>query len=200
MKRVLIAILLTAVCQSAETDYKVYELGKTARVDDKGKCLDMKGNLLPGKAELQKPDEFEDYATIGTRCINGEAIEERGYYESGELGYIGPLKNSKYEGVGKSFYVSGKLKSESSFKNGTFEGLAKFFYESGKLKSEIPFKNGEREGEIKLFRENGKILGVFTYKNNKVIRGVCYETNGEKRPFTKAEQEHWDLNEEVTCD
>ncbi|MDR2904882.1 MAG: hypothetical protein LBU73_02905 [Helicobacteraceae bacterium] len=90
MKRFLIAILLTAAallataCQNPNEDYKVYGVGETARFDN-GKCLDMKGNLLSGKAEVRAPNILKD-VTVVALCIDGEVIETRGYdKESGKL-------------------------------------------------------------------------------------------------------------------
>ncbi|MDR2905049.1 MAG: toxin-antitoxin system YwqK family antitoxin [Helicobacteraceae bacterium] len=220
----MIAVLLAAACQCADTDYKVYVEGETGRFDeDNGKCLDMKGNLLLGKAEVRDTLE-EDGGMVGFLCMNGEQNEERGYYNSGALKYIEPYKNGKVEGVfkffyesgklkygtpykngkaegiEKSFYEIGKLKSEISYKNGKRERLAKFFYENGELERKIMYKNGAQEGETKVFRENGEIWGVFTYKNDKAISGVCHKTNGETRPFTKVELENWDNKLGGTCE
>ncbi|MDR2905680.1 MAG: toxin-antitoxin system YwqK family antitoxin [Helicobacteraceae bacterium] len=202
MKRVLIAILLATICQGADTDYKVYVLGETARLDNGKKCMDMKGNLLSGKAELQKPRE--DNTTIATLCIDGKAIEERGYDERGGLDYAKPLKNGKAEGVAKRFYRSGKLALESPYKNGKLEGvwrsfyesgklaqetpykndkaegIAKIFYESGELEQERPFKNGVRDGIVKTYYEDGKLKGEIQYKNGKRERlAKFFYENGE---------------------
>ncbi|MDR2904864.1 MAG: toxin-antitoxin system YwqK family antitoxin [Helicobacteraceae bacterium] len=181
MKRVLIAILLAAICQSADTNYKVYVVGETARFD-KGKCLDMNGNLLPDKAEAQKLDE-DDTAlstTIGTLCVDGEAIEERGYYESGELAYIAPLKNGKREGIATYFYKSGKLLNEAPFKNGVKDGITKTYYESGELYYVKPYKNGKIEGVATYFYESGKFKSEIPYKND-VIDGIFkgYDEDGK---------------------
>ncbi|MDR2904943.1 MAG: hypothetical protein LBU73_03210 [Helicobacteraceae bacterium] len=198
MKRILIAILLATACQSADTDYKVYIVDETARLDEEGKkCMDMKGNLLPGKAELRWV--MFDVETFGTRCIDGEAIEERGYYESGELLYIEPQKNGKAEGVKRFFYESGKLWYETPFKNELKDGTQKRYYKNGKLAWEVAWKNDILDGEMKVYRENGTIWATFTYKNGNVISSVCYETNGEKRPFTEAKLENWYDDFEVTC-
>jgi antitoxin component YwqK of YwqJK toxin-antitoxin module len=164
MKRVLIAILLVTICQGANADYKVYKLEKTARIDDKGKCMDMDGNLLPGKAEAQK--SLKDGRKIGTLCIDGEAIGARVYYKSGVLEAETPFKNGELEGVVKSFYESGILREEAPYKNGIPDGIVKNYYENGKLKEEMPIKNGAVDGTAKTYYENGKLMSEVAYKND----------------------------------
>ncbi|MDR2904471.1 MAG: toxin-antitoxin system YwqK family antitoxin [Helicobacteraceae bacterium] len=195
MKRVLIAILLATACQSASEDYKVYDLdklGETARIDDKGKCMDMDGNLLPDKAELKKwhtkYNTFlgRDYNNmIKTYCVDGEAIEERGYYESGGLDYTVPIKNGKYEGVKKHFGGSDKLITTTPYKNGVVDGIKKGYYESGKLYFERPYKNDVKDGIEKTYYENGRLGMEIPYKND-VKDGIekTYYENGNLKQET----------------
>ncbi|MDR2904403.1 MAG: toxin-antitoxin system YwqK family antitoxin [Helicobacteraceae bacterium] len=193
MKRVLIAILLAMTCQiinasqSADSDYKIYVVNKTARVDkENGKCMDMDGNLLPGKAEVRKP--LRDGGIFGTLCIDGEATgernyseegvlykaiepkdanatEARGYYYNGELKYITPYKNGKLEGVAKYFFQSGEVEYETPYKNGKREGVAKHFYGKDTLLSETPYENDRENGISKSYYRSGKLLSEQTYKN-----------------------------------
>ncbi|MDR2905662.1 MAG: toxin-antitoxin system YwqK family antitoxin [Helicobacteraceae bacterium] len=232
MKRILIAILLAAACQGADLDKmerfnkgecaSLFSLTsfffKTACLDN-GKCMDMKGNLLSGKTEVQ--DTLKDGTKVVMSCIDGEANEERGYFDSGKLKYIALLKNGKREGIVKYFYENGKLGAEEPYKNGKIEGIAKFLDDSGKLQEETPYKNDVKDGigkfydkdgklkgervyknnrieEKKVFRENG--TAIFTYKNGKIISGVCYKANGEKVPFTKDELKNWDYRGKTPCD
>ncbi|MDR2906179.1 MAG: hypothetical protein LBU73_09520 [Helicobacteraceae bacterium] len=132
MKKLLNAALLTAARQSADADYKVYIVGETARFDEgKGRYVDMDGNLLSGKAEVQ--DTLKDGRKIGTLCIDGEAIGARVYYRSGVLEAETPFKNGELEGVVKSFYESGILREEAPYKHGIPDGIVKNYYENGKL-------------------------------------------------------------------
>ncbi|MDR2904990.1 MAG: toxin-antitoxin system YwqK family antitoxin [Helicobacteraceae bacterium] len=184
MKRILIAILLATICQGADTDYKIYIVGETARFDEnKGKCLDMKGNLLYGKADVRS---VKDGWKIGTLCIDGEAIEERGYWYNGELYYIKPYKNGKFEGVAKFFYRSGRLEAEEPYKNGVKDGITKGYYESGKLKYETPYKNGKAEGVDKAFYESGKLKREAPFKNDYKdgIQNFYYEDGKLKEEWT----------------
>ncbi|MDR2905559.1 MAG: toxin-antitoxin system YwqK family antitoxin [Helicobacteraceae bacterium] len=201
MKKVLIAILLTAMCQCANVDYKIYVRDGTARLEN-GKCVDMRGNLLSGKAEIRF---WKDGVTYGFFCVDGEAnidryrayyksgalmvesapkgvnaSENRGYYEGGALKYIIPYTNDKAEGIEKYFYESGKLKEEIPFENGKREGIAKSFYESGKLKRETPFKDDKAEGVGKGFYESGKLEEEIPFKNG-VKDGIAkrYYKDGE---------------------
>ncbi|MDR2904857.1 MAG: toxin-antitoxin system YwqK family antitoxin [Helicobacteraceae bacterium] len=180
MKRVLIAILLAAVCQSADTDYKIYIVGKTARFDkDNGKCLDMDGNLLSGKAKLQWVNQYD--AADEVFCIDGEANEGRGYYDKHDrLQYITLYKNGKLEEERRYYHKSGALQYITSYKNGKVEGAVKTFYENGKLEAEIPYTNGDRDGIDKFYYESGKLKQETAWKNG-VIDGIgkSYYENGK---------------------
>ncbi|MDR2905080.1 MAG: hypothetical protein LBU73_03900 [Helicobacteraceae bacterium] len=212
MKRILIAILsatalLATGCSSPKAsnenpDYKVYILDKTARFDkESGKCMDMNGNLLPGKAKVQEVDKYGDMRV--RLCIDGEAIEQHLYYKDGVRGSTVPLKNGKREGVKKTFYDynNGLLKEERPYKNGVTDGIVKTYdWYDGRLKQEVAWKNGAKEGEAKVFRENGKFFAVVTYKKDKAISGVCHLTNGQKVPLTGVELENWNRGGSITCD
>ncbi|MDR2904960.1 MAG: toxin-antitoxin system YwqK family antitoxin [Helicobacteraceae bacterium] len=202
MKRILIAVLLATALLATGCTIPHYA-GKTALYDDKNKkCLDMKGNLLSGKAELR--GVFKDASPLEIFCVDGERIREREYRYLSTRRWIErrpslvaerTYKNGELE-VGKSFYESevfesGALRSETPYKNGKREGLAKSFYdtpffERGALRSETPYKNGKREGVAKSFYENGRLEEEIPYKND-VADGIG-----------KTYYESGKLNEEIT--
>ncbi|MDR2905586.1 MAG: toxin-antitoxin system YwqK family antitoxin [Helicobacteraceae bacterium] len=188
MKKILIAILLAAVCQSANADYenadyKVYVDGKTARFY-KGNCLDMKGNLLSGKAEVR--DTLKDGTMFGTSCIDGKESGTRAYYKSGALKFEIAPKDANTEEM-RSYYESGALENIIPYKNGKSEGIVKGFYESGKLKSEMPYKNGDRDGISKVYYENGRLkeeipmdgIGKIYYEDGNLEKEIAFK-NGTK--------------------
>ncbi|MDR2905927.1 MAG: toxin-antitoxin system YwqK family antitoxin [Helicobacteraceae bacterium] len=192
MKRVLIAILLATMCQNASEDYsgkyEVYVLNKTARVDG-NKCVDMEGNLLPGKAKMVSLKDGSTitnvfYMTYETLCVDGELLNGviREYDDkTGRLRYEIPYKNGKIEGVWKGFYKNGELWLEAQYKNNVREGIQKeYSLSTGELEFETSFKDDEMDGISKDYWSGGALQYIRTYKNGKQ-EGIekFFSTSGE---------------------
>ncbi|MDR2904996.1 MAG: toxin-antitoxin system YwqK family antitoxin [Helicobacteraceae bacterium] len=222
MKRILIAVLLATAllatgCVSPEpqaseenpvsgyklylkvSGYKVYVIGETARFDkESGKCLDMKGNLLLGKAGLEGG---RGHVIL---CADGEITTEMDYHESGQLAGLTPYKNGVKHGISTSYDRFGSRRYEIPYKNGKIEGVKRTFdeyyggpkeeipykndvvdgiakiYESRRLKEETPFKNGIVDGISKAYYESGAPRYVIPFKNG-VKDGIekFYYENGK---------------------
>ncbi len=84
-------------------------------------------------------------------------VEQKEYYENGQLKMGGKLTNGKMNGIWKAYFENGKLQSEGEFINGLRTGLGKVYYPSGKLFYEGSYKNGKETGHWKFYNKKGKL-------------------------------------------
>ena len=95
-----------------------------------------------------------------------------------------PLIGFGQEGVQEKFYYeNGQLKAVGSFKSSNQDGLWKFYYENGSLSEEGNFNNDEQVGLWKGYYENGYIHWqkehVFFGGTLDYTKTVSYYENGE---------------------
>ena len=98
-------------------------------------------------------------------------VEDKAYYENGNLKYKGLLCNGKRIKEWKYYYENVILILLGSYdKYGEQTGVWKTYYENGKVKESIPIKNGKREGVGKEYDETGKVIKETLYRNDKEMK------------------------------
>ena len=77
-----------------------------------------------------------------------EKVKEEGYYENGNLEYVGNYKDGKEHGEFLYYYEDGTLQYEENWKNGLEHGTTKEYAPDGQLVLEQEWKNGNLVEEI----------------------------------------------------
>ncbi len=79
----------------------------------------------------------------------------------------------------RKYYKSGKQQSECfSYKK---EKHYKEWYENGQLhRADTTNRNGEYNGQVLTYWENGTLKRNDTFENGKLIKGFCYDKNGNE--------------------
>jgi antitoxin component YwqK of YwqJK toxin-antitoxin module len=83
-------------------------------------------------------------------------MEEKIYYENGQLGEVTIWKNGKKEGESKQYHKNGQLKEVTNYKNGKREGEDKYYFLNGEVEI-FYWKNGKDITEQVL--EKRELLG-----------------------------------------
>lgn len=83
------------------------------------------------------------------------------------------FKNSKKQGVEKTFYKNGKIFSEKKYRDDLLHGVSKVYYKNGKLKDEVKFDRGI------------PMLANFFYKNGKLKEILQTECKNDQECITK---------------
>ena len=86
------------------------------------------------------------------------------------------------QAVEQLYFESGQIKSENIFIspiNKKFHGKQTYWFENGTICSEVNFSHGKKNGSFKTFWENGVLKRHDIFKNGKLIKGTCYNDNGE---------------------
>lgn len=112
---------------------------------------------------------------FGVLASNGEIIissfkkskakGEGVIYQNNNIKYLGILKNSRPNGMGKLYYSNGKIKYNGEFEKGAFDGLGKLYNEDGTIVYDGKFKNGKYNGDGKLYYGDGMLLYQGGFKN-----------------------------------
>lgn len=110
-------------------------------------------------------------------------------YAYGNLIRISQFKDGVLSGIEKRFHDNGKLESEVQYANDKANGSGKFYFDNGKLRQELTIKDNIVVGDVKKYRIDGSLLATAIVENNKPISGICYHTDGRKRPLTESEIE-----------
>ena len=97
---------------------------------------------------------------------------------------IGPAKKRR-----RSLLASSTLTFSAVVSNEDYPEFRKFYFDNGKLRQELTIKDNIVVGDVKKYRIDGSLLATAIVENNKPISGICYHTDGRKRPLTESEIE-----------
>ena len=125
-----------------------------------------------------------------------EEIEEKEYYENGNLKYEGLTRLGLRVKEWKFYYENGKLQFIGDYKYGEQNGLWKIYYENGNIKNIANYDYGGLVGLVKNFDEEGNYISStfyeegsdltkwqFFYKDGKSIKkeGMAYDMGEEAK-------------------
>ena len=123
-----------------------------------------------------------------------EEIEEKEYYENGNLKYEGLTRLGLRVKEWKFYYENGKLQFIGDYKYGEQNGLWKIYYENGNIKNIANYDYGKLVGLVRNYEEDGKFSSTtyyeegsnltkwqFFYKDGKSIKkeGMAYDMGEE---------------------
>lgn len=125
-----------------------------------------------------------------------EEIEEKEYYENGNLKYEGLTRLGLRVKEWKFYYENGKLQFVGDYKYGEQDGIWKIYYENGNIKNIANYDYGGLVGLVKNFDEEGNYISStfyeegsdltkwqFFYKDGKSIKkeGMAYDMGEEAK-------------------
>jgi hypothetical protein len=125
-----------------------------------------------------------------------EEIEEKEYYENGNLKHEGLTRLGLRVKEWKFYYENGKLQFIGDYKYGEQDGIWKIFYENGNIKNIANYDYGKLVGLVRNYEEDGKISSTtyyeegsnltkwqFFYKDGKSIKkeGMAYDMGEEAK-------------------
>ena len=125
-----------------------------------------------------------------------EEIEEKEYYENGNLKYEGLTRLGLRVKEWKFYYENGKLQFIGGYKYGEQDGLWKIYYENGNIKNIANYDYGKLVGLVRNYEEDGKFSSTtyyeegsnltkwqFFYKDGKSIKkeGMAYDMGEEAK-------------------
>ena len=125
-----------------------------------------------------------------------EEIEEKEYYENGNLKHEGLTRLGLRVKEWKFYYENGKLQFIGDYKYGEQNGLWKIYYENGNIKNIANYDYGGLVGLVKNFDEEGNYISStfyeegsdltkwqFFYKDGKSIKkeGMAYDMGEEAK-------------------
>ena len=125
-----------------------------------------------------------------------EEIEEKEYYENGNLKYEGLTRLGLRVKEWKFYYENGKLQFIGDYKYGEQDGIWKIFYENGNIKNIANYDYGKLVGLVRNYEEDGKFSSTtyyeegsnltkwqFFYKDGKSIKkeGMAYDMGDEAK-------------------
>ena len=137
-----------------------------------------------------------------------EEIEEKEYYENGNLKYEGLTRLGLRVKEWKFYYENGKLQFIGDYKYGEQNGLWKIYYENGNIKNIANYDYGKLVGLVRNYEEDGKFSSTtyyeegsnltkwkFFYKDGKSIKkeGMAYDMGeeAEKRWIATGEWKYY---------
>ena len=137
-----------------------------------------------------------------------EEIEEKEYYENGNLKYEGLTRLDLRVKEWKFYYENGKLQFIGDYKYGEQNGLWKIYYENGNIKNIANYDYGKLVGLVRNYEEDGKFSSTtyyeegsnltkwqFFYKDGKSIKkeGMAYDMGeeAEKRWIATGEWKYY---------
>ena len=137
-----------------------------------------------------------------------EEIEEKEYYENGNLKYEGLTRLGLRVKEWKFYYENGKLQFIGDYKYGEQDGIWKIFYENGNIKNVANYDYGKLVGLVRNYEEDGKFSSTtyyeegsnltkwqFFYKDGKSIKkeGMAYDMGeeAEKRWIATGEWKYY---------
>jgi RNA polymerase sigma factor (sigma-70 family) len=85
------------------------------------------------------------------------------YHKNGKISQSIEVKNSKFDGLYKTFFDNGKIKTCSTYKNGIKDGHFTEYFLSGQIKLMGNFKNGDKVGVWERFEMGGHYDEVVNY-------------------------------------
>ena len=135
-------------------------------------------------------------------------IEEKEYYENGNLKYEGLTRLGLRVKEWKFYYENGKLQFIGDYKYGEQNGLWKIYYENGNIKNIANYDYGKLVGLVRNYEEDGKFSSTtyyeegsdltkwqFFYKDGKSIEkeGAAYDMGeeAEKRWIATGEWKYY---------
>ena len=125
-----------------------------------------------------------------------EEIEEKEYYENGNLKHEGLTRLGLRVKEWKFYYENGKLQFIGDYKYGEQDGIWKIFYENGNIKNIANYDYGKLVGLVRNYEEDGKFSSTtyyeegsnltkwqFFYKDGKSIKkeGMAYDMGEETK-------------------
>ena len=125
-----------------------------------------------------------------------EEIEEKEYYENGNLKYEGLTRLGLRVKEWKFYYENGKLQFIGDYKYGEQDGFWKIYYENGNIKNIANYDYGKLVGLVRNYEEDGKFSSTtyyeegsnltkwqFFYKDGKSIKkeGMAYDMGDEAK-------------------
>ena len=137
-----------------------------------------------------------------------EEIEEKEYYENGNLKHEGLTRLGLRVKEWKFYYENGKLQFIGDYKYGEQDGIWKIFYENGNIKNIANYDYGKLVGLVRNYEEDGKFSSTtyyeegsnltkwqFFYKDGKSIEkeGTAYDMGeeAEKRWIATGEWKYY---------
>ena len=97
-------------------------------------------------------------------------------YENDKTKYEGTIRDSKIDGVFKTYFNDGNLESNVNYRNGKVVGKATFYYDNDeqKIKAEITYNENEKiEGIYTEYYENGSKKAVVEFEDG-VMNGDAF--------------------------
>lgn len=85
-------------------------------------------------------------------------VQEKLFYENGNVKMEGEIKDGKRIGMWKSYYEDGSLWSKGEFVNGERNGYGENYYPNGKMREEGDYKDGKQVGKWKYYNEHGVLV------------------------------------------
>ena len=104
---------------------------------------------------------------------DGVIVDEKTYYNTGELESSVPYQNGEIHGQVRYFYKDGGLKRITSYRNGVMDGLDEHYYPNGHIfietfRKKFPEEGyGFKHGRETVFNDNGTVItsGIYLYGN-----------------------------------
>ena len=93
-----------------------------------------------------------------------EEIEEKEYYENGNLKYEGLTRLGLRVKEWKFYYENGKLQFVGDYKYGEQDGIWKIYYENGNIKNIANYDYGKLIGLVRNYEEDGKFSSTTYYE------------------------------------
>ena len=87
-----------------------------------------------------------------------EVVEEKTYFENGQLKMGGKFLKGKRNGIWKAYFENGILQSEGEFENGARTGVAKVYFSDGKIRYEGQYDNDKEVGHWKFYNKEGELV------------------------------------------
>ena len=130
------------------------------------------------------------------KCINGEIVSEKMFYNNGKIKHNMNLKSGEQVGLQEFYFKKGGIKASfyldsdnENYKNDFFvwkkKQLAvlweKVYYKNGQLKTEKHFNTlGKWHGEQKYYYKNGQLKFQIFYENGIQKNQDCWDKTGKK--------------------
>ncbi len=123
------------------------------------------------KEKGQHPDHTGEYSGPSSFCqevsTNGTTYSVcRGFYQNGNVRWIGDFTDQKSNGSFKKFFYNGGLEADLAYQDGKIEGNYKVYFENGQLRWGGFYKEDKLEGETNEYYESGRLKRVAHYKND----------------------------------
>lgn len=87
----------------------------------------------------------------------GNKIEEKKYFDNGQLEFKVDLKQGKRDGISHRYYENGQLRAKQRWKDGSPDGLSEHYFPNGQMSLTGNWREGKAQGMWKEYYESGKL-------------------------------------------